>query len=204
MTSLLTELKRLHAGQRSDAEIAEELSLLFAPQSFYRQQVWRLRRQHGLKTWRRNPASLSADLLEARYRSWRLYQVNQGWLHLLPSELPDGHGWGPGHELSPREVDILTALSDAGEPMTGSQLTAALNLRHPDYIGGVGRGKHGLWLYRHSRGGPLPRLCRAGLVLAQVRSRRCGGVYALYSLTDAAGRRSLSRDERIAAGLAST
>lgn len=147
----LLALRRLHAREWSDREIAETISDLSASA------IARLERL-GLWNWRAVEAAQAPgsgglawtprqvryhrrqldldgyrghceepNLLAARRASDREYQRRAGWGHLLPAYDERHRRWLAGHELRRREVDILSALRDLG-PLTRAGLCRALGV----------------------------------------------------------------------------
>lgn len=136
----LDDLRRLHEAGHSDREVAAALS----------ERLGRALTEKHVRYWRWQlyPAKQRRRQDHQRRRSEAaLYQLQQGWGHLLPHELrwPE-RGFGPGHRLRPRECDILSLLRDEG-----SQTARAI------------RRRLGLTL-KTARSSWLACLCRCGLV----------------------------------------
>jgi hypothetical protein len=170
----LSLLLALAAAGWRDGRIAAELTRRLGRRVSRHQVLYRRRLDAG------EPLSLCRAARHA------LYQARHGWLFLLPSYLGPGRGWGPGHALRPREVDILCLLRDRG-PQTARQLAFALGLsQNRPLVSG-----------HHSF---LVGLCRSGLVGAQ------GGPPRpfVYDLTEAAhdvaGVRNFHRTDKVARG----
>jgi hypothetical protein len=146
-------LRRLHARGLSDSRVADLLSEKYpAQRAWTRRQVEYRRRRFRLPGRKGFAPSEFRSLAELRRASARSHQAWAGWGHLAE------------HALRRREADLLSALDDAGRPLTRRQLAAAL---------GVPAAR-----LRSGAGSYLGRLVAAGLVAAERRGPRP----ALYRL----------------------
>lgn len=99
------------------------------------------------------------SLLALRASVLRCRQVAAGWGHLLPVYDEQRCCWGPGHELSGRQVEVLCLLRDRG-PLTRLQLAGAL----VELDRASGRSGTGTLVTPRAGTGALASLLSAGLV----------------------------------------
>jgi hypothetical protein len=191
----LSALRQLHRRGWSDRDIADCLSEL-SPEDIASldREGWdakriesRRRVEGGGSEWTRRQVryyrralGLSArhyrhecgTLADARACRHRQHQRLRGWSHLLPAYNDAVKQWEGGHELRPREADVLALLRDHG-PLTTYQMATHL-LATPC--------RHRCLL---SRGVSLPRrLARRGLVRV-VGVKRVGlRKYSVYALAE--------------------
>src|SRR5262245_5466160 len=149
----LADLRRLVTAGLPDGRTARELCRLYPGLTFSRRSVlyWRdCLRRLASDDKDGDPERAPA---QARQTARLRHQMRAGWGHLLPAWDEHARCWTPGHELSPAEVRILSALRDHG-PLVRRELAARLGLCGRNPVLRRGRSR-------------LARLARKGLVVRE-------------------------------------